>query len=294
MVLLGACLMVLGCGRKEAKTPGVTSPNLEAEVARVEPMLLWGCDMPTEAGRSDCSGDGMSMAGRWLLDGGPDSRVWEAVKASIGEEGRPWRAPDRVGKQPSDSFSRDGFLGLLESTVAMKDKGPLEKVWAYAKRTGKLCPDATDGRCDVTPGVSILAREVLGEFVGSAERVADEATMTAEAIGAPGNYRAYLVARKIHLKARLGTLTRGYCHAVVVLRDHFPKNVFFRVVDAECGRGAWQPIAEAVSRCLGAWKNPGKEWTWNAGNSECIADSQGHELVSMAKYLLGGPVGFVP
>jgi len=251
--------------------------------------------MPTESGRKDCSGDGMSMSGRWLLDGGPDARVWAAVQASIDASGRPWRAPDRVGKQPTDSFSRDGFLGLLESTVAMSDKGPLTRVWVYVKRTGKLCPDATDGRCDVTPSVSILAREVLGEGVSAAERVADEATVNGEAVAAPGNYRAYLVARKVHLKARLGRLTQGYCHAIVVLRSRFPENVFFRAVDAECGRGRWEAVGEALTRCLGAWKNPGSEWTWNAGNSECIATSQGHELISMAKYLLRRPVvGLVP
>lgn len=282
----GLVLFLAACGRKETDRPSVPAALLEQDMARVESGLLWACDLPVEEGRKDCSGDAVSMSGRWLLDGGPDAKVWAAVKRSIGPEGRPWRAPDRVGVQPTDSFSRDQFVGLIEGTVAMGDREPLRAVWAYAQRTGALCPDATDGRCRVTPSVSILAREALGERVTDLERAGDEATLTAEAASVPGTYQAYLVARKVRVKAALGRLTPGYCHSVTVLLSRFPKNLFFRFVNAQCGKEAFEPIAEGLKACLSAWPGPGREWAWNGGNQACQAGAQGHEMVAMGRGLI--------
>ena len=289
-ILFVLLFFVFACGsHKTTQKPDEKSTTLEQEIARVEPQIVWACDMPIESPYRGlaCSGDAMSMTGHVMLYGHMGN--FDSVIKSISIDGRPWRSPVHVNNQASDSFSRDAFIGLIESTTASGNKEPLQRVWDYVQSTGKLCPDAGDGRCNLTQSVSILARDALGISVSSAERLEDFVTVNAEAATVPISYQTYLVSRKMGLKAMQNKLTPEYAHAISVLLARFPKNLFYRTVNEMAHKGNFEPIVAELTKCLAQWKTPGKEWTWSAAGP-CIEDSQGHELVALGKFLLNSPV----
>jgi hypothetical protein len=291
-ILIFLFLSLLGCGRKSSTEPNFPDPlraALTVQVERVEPLLLWSCGMPTEPNRLDCSGDGMSASGRVLLDGGVRADTWAAMKASIGSDGRPWRAPDRVERQRDNSFSRDGFIGLVEATIATGDAVPLQRVLAYAQAHGNLlCPDATDDRCKLTPSVLTAARYAMRQSVKTAEKLLDENTILAEAHTAPANYRAYLVMRKLNIAIETGNFSSGYLASVNVMRKRFPNHPFVKFLAARADKTTFDGVVEQVTRCLAKWEKPGSQWWGDAGyfSNGCAADSQGHELIALAKRLL--------
>lgn len=291
MFLFAMLFTACACGRsKSSVLPDVSSEALEREIARIAPQLPWACGLPVEAGRSDCSGDGVSMGG-WV---GLVGDLWQwanpmtPFEAATSDDGRPWRASDRVDRQRGDSFSRDGLLGHVEAATATGERALLGRVWAYVQRTGKLCPDASDNRCDVTPSVSILVRDALGLNVAGVERAADFPVVNAEAVSAPAGYRASLVARKVHLKVRQGRLTAEYAHASRVLLKRFPKNLWYRLVERMANKGSnedFSAIGQELVTCMERWEQPGKEWAWHTGTEAC-GPAQGHELVAVARLLV--------
>lgn len=276
-------LLLSACGASVAPhTPQKDYPELRAQVERVEPLLAWTCDgmIPARRNGFPClkEGDGVSMLGRWILDSG-DVAKRAAIKASIGPDGRLWRNPERVGNDDANSASRDALMGLLESG----DKESIKRVAAYIKDTGRLCPG--DDRCDMTPSMRMLLEESLGVSHSTAEKLFDVETIHIEAMTAPANYRAYLVARKLMLKIRLKTLTVGHAKVAKELYDRFPKNPFLQAVNAAANGKSFDPVAEALTACLEKWQKPGDDW-WGNAMGGCTDKQQGHELVALGKYLL--------
>jgi len=283
--LIPLFLLLTACGSKDPHDPSTGSEALRAEAERVSAGLLWGCDLPSEAGRTDCSGDGMSMGGSVLLDGGAQNypQVWAAMKSSVDAQGRPWRNPEQVGRCTSNCFSRDGLMGLSEGTLATGDQAPLRAVRAYWQAHGDLlCPDADDGRCHVTPSMKVIVKRVLGEKVSDLELSQDITTVTAEATTNPGNYRSYLVMRKLRLHMASGHLTPGDAHAVRILKNRFPKHLYAQYLDAAANSGNFSEVQKGLLTCLQQWKSPGKAW-WGDHFSGCPQDDMGHELVAMAR-----------
>lgn len=283
MKRLISALILASCGAQVAShTPQKDYPELRAQVERVEPLLAWTCDGMIPARRHDfpCikEGDGISMLGRWILDSG-DMAKRAAIKASIGPNGRLWRNPERVGNDDANSASRDALMGLIESG----DVPSIKRVAAYIKANGRLCPG--DDRCDMTPSMRMLLEESLGVGHSTAEKLFDAETIHIEAMTAPANYRAYLVARKLMLKVRLKTLTVGHAKVAKELYNRFPKNPFFMAVNAAANGKSFDPVAKALTACLSRWKAPGSDW-WGNAMDGCTDKQQGHEIVALSKFLL--------
>jgi hypothetical protein len=280
-----AVLLLISCGTKELKPakPRADYPELRAQVERVEPLLAWTCDgmIPARSQNFPCikEGDGVSMLGRIIADTGDRSKL-PAIRASIGQDGRLWRNPERVGNDGPNSASRDAFIGLLET----RDKDSIKRVMAYIKATGRLCPG--DDRCDVTPSVRFLAEETLGVAHTKAEIAFDIETLWLEAETAPPTYRAYLVGRKLLAHIRLGNLNSGYARVAKRLNERFPRNPFLAYVNAVANKKSFDPIAKDLTACLAAWQKPGIDW-WGDAMNGCTSKQQGHELVALGKLLLG-------
>lgn len=287
MRLILIALFLLSCGAVETKKPAVDSPALLEQVERVEPLLAWTCDgrVPARAYDFPCvkEGDGVSMLGRWILDAG-DTAKMSAIMDSIGPDGRLWRNPDRVNNDDADSSSRDQVLGLLEATVATRDREGLQSVMRYVQEEGNLCPG--DDRCRITPSVRTLIKDVLGEKVGEIERTLDAETVYMEAESVPPTYQAYLVARKLMLHIRTKTLTAGYARAAKRLSERFPESLFIEVVNNVANGENHKHLVKALTECLAKWQQPGGDWWGNAINRHCTDDMQGHEMVALAHYLL--------
>ena len=287
MSLALLALLLISCGQVETDKPKVDSPVLRAEVERVEPLLAWTCGGRIPARRYDfpCvkEGDGVSMLGRWIIDTGDTDR-FSAIIDSIGPDGRLWRNPERVNNDDDNSSSRDQLLGLLEATVATRDRTGLLAVMRYVSSTGSLCPG--DDRCRVTPSIRTAVKDVLDEKVGTAERALDVETVYMEAETAPPTYRAYLVARKLMLHIRTGTMNVGYARAAKRLAERFPNSLFIEVVDKVSNDGSLKHVTRELTKCLASWQRPGPDWWGNAIERHCTDSMQGHELVALGKYLL--------
>jgi hypothetical protein len=284
MNLLLPLLLLVSCGKKDIEPVRIEHASLRYQVERIEPLLEWRCGLPTEPNRTDCSGDAMSMAGRWMLDSGDVSRL-PHVLASFGPDNRPYRNSD-LPEYSGNSFSRDALMGLLEATVAAQDFRALDKLEDYTQRTGRLCPG--DDRCDITASMALLMKEARGGKPTIAERIQDEATIQGEALSNPPTYRTYLVLRKLRIKLETGNVTPGYQAALDAILKRFPQGIFQRIINAKYQESTklLNSAANALELCMSKWDNAGNDWIGNAIDKECADNSQGHELVSMAKWIL--------
>ena len=283
-LLIALCFLLVSCGTKRVEPVRIEHEGLRAQIARIEPLLEWRCGLPTEPNRSDCSGDAMSMAGRWFLDSGDVSR-FPYVLASFGPDNRPYRNSE-LPEYSGNSFSRDALMGILEITAATKDYTALDKLEEYVSRTGRLCPG--DDRCDITPSMRVLMKEARGEKISIAERLQDEATIQGEALTSPPTYRMYLVIRKLRLKLETKNVTAGYHAAIDVILKRYPQGIFQRIVAAKYRESERQlfAAANALELCMAKWTKPGQDWVGNAIDKECADNSQGHEMVAMGKWIL--------
>lgn len=287
-----ALLLLISCGSpKEPALPAVESAPLKAAIERVEPLLLW-CDGAVAFPRKNnitkqpmCDvGDSLSTTGAVLALGGIGD--FSVIERSIEADGRAWRHPSYVGRDKSNSLSRDQYIGVLEATFATRNFGPLNRLEGYISRTGKLCPDATDNRCDVTPGVKLLSKFVRKAKFTALERELDENVMLTEAASSPAGYRVYLVARKLMLIYRTGNATGGYTKSVRLLYKRFPKSLYIRVLHSLYVGDSFNGSAKDLTACLNGWQKTGLDWFGDGMEVVCPAGSQGAELVALSKFIL--------
>ena len=277
-------LLLISCGKKSIDPVRIEHSGLRAQVARIQPLLEWRCGLPTEPNRTDCSGDAISMAGRWFLDSGDVSRL-PHVLASFGTDNRPYRNSE-LPEYSGNSFSRDALMGILEVTAATKDFAALDKLEAYVAATGRLCPG--DDRCDLTPSMKLLMREARGYKPNALERAQDELTIQGEALTSPPTYRTYLVIRKLRIKLETKNVTAGYHAAIDAVLKRYPSGIFQRIVGAKYRESEAEltSAADALEKCMAKWTSAGQDWVGNAIDKECADKSQGHELVAMSKWIL--------
>ena len=277
-------LLLISCGKKSIDPVRIEHSGLRAQVARIQPLLEWRCGLPTEPNRTDCSGDAISMAGRWFLDSGDVSRL-PHVLASFGTDNRPYRNSE-LPEYSGNSFSRDALMGILEITAATKDFAALDKLEAYVAATGRLCPG--DDRCDLTPSMKLLMKEARGGKPTLAERMQDELTIQGEAVSNPPTYRTYLVIRKLRIKLETKNVTAGYHAAIDAVLKRYPSGIFQRIVGAKYRESEAEltSAADALEKCMAKWTSAGQYWVGNAIDKECADKSQGHELVAMSKWIL--------
>lgn len=285
-------LLLTACGSKPraSEMPDVISKPLIAQMHRIESRLAWTCGggAPARSVNFPCvaEGDTVSAVGRILLDG--NIGEWNIILNSIDADGRPWRNPDLVGSDDPNSFSRDQMLGLLEGSLARRDFAGLRNVMRYVQEKGNLCPG--DDRCHVTASIRLLARQILGDAIGTSERAADEATLRAEALTAPQGYRAYLVARKLMLHLRTNHNSKSYAKTAALLEKRFPKMLFIRTVSKMANAGTpvqFEAIARDLTACMVTWSGPGLAWWSEEAFDGCAEKSYGHEMVALGQLLLG-------
>ncbi len=110
-------------------------------------------------------GDMTIFSGLLCLSG--ETERCNDVKHAQGPDGKWWRSPELVGNEvEKDSFSRDQSLGALSYLVATKDVEAALRWQSYIEsHNNKMCTDASDNRCTITPGASQLFGAVW-EYLG--------------------------------------------------------------------------------------------------------------------------------
>lgn len=288
--------LLIGCGNtKEPSEPNINSDSLLEQVERIEELSLW-CDgvpafpFPHPISKiPNCAvGDGVSNAGFAALYGNADAGV---MPETVDVNGRPWRAPSYVGLDTSNSYSRDQYIGLLEWTLKTGRKEALQAVFDYEKRTGRLCPDDTDDRCDLAPNGSpslvIRTHDILGLPVQQATRNIDHAIVLGEARTSKG-YQSVSVSRKIMLSIFTGHPSPEFTKAAKILKDKSPNNLWFDMVyhiTNGSDQSEFERIGKSLVECMKLWNGTkGADWAWD--QDVCDARAHGADLAAMGRYLL--------
>jgi hypothetical protein len=312
-------LLLLGCSvSKKAVYPDVHSDNLQAQIDRMLPKLLWCEGMMTpplpnnKTKQPNCSiGDGMIYTSiLFSVKGWPQNLVdnWtSAVSRSIRSDGVPFRNPVYAQFPPDiDSFSRDQHIGLLHALTTTRDLSVADRYFKYVKNNNwEACVDS-DGRCKLVTnygkflkweGMLYAMDDVFKNIsygsIHRVNRVLDEQGLLFMAGTVPPGYQQHLVSQNIWLRVRTGNLTKGYAASASVLAKRMPNNLWFQALDTltHGGNGArYNDIADQLTVCMDKWKEPGMHHMFSSDRSSSVCEERveganGHELVWLAYFL---------
>jgi hypothetical protein len=201
-ILLALILFITACG---SSSPHATlSPSQQAQ-ERVSLIRSWSPLCNNYISKGDCDqGDVMAFAGYLCLAG--ERTGCNTAKDSFGVDGKGWRNPKHESLGDGNSFSRDMLLGALYYFAATKDTQTEANFRSYVKSTGKLCDDATDNRCEMTPGMWGLWGEVA-KYIGNEptdtmklNMLVDDKQIYLQSLTSPAGYQRELVAMEIILR----------------------------------------------------------------------------------------------
>ncbi len=244
MRYLALALVVSACGSCGTKAKPNPSEKMLAEVsaqvAKLEPFapLCQGY-----ISKANCDqGDATLFAGLLCLSG--NKVGCDTVKHSISDNGKVWRSPKAVNNDTPNSSSRDMFLGAMAYFVATKDTDGLERVSWYLKSTGKICEDATDGRCNITPNIRDVLDQVraFNSLATTQSRKGYSEVLAFEANSAPEGYAMHLTAVELLILKSTGTWNKTLQFAADTLARRQGDNPFFEVL----AHGKTQHYAELM------------------------------------------------
>lgn len=293
--ILASCLLFINCGgTKTVDKPSIQHQELRNLVDVIQPQLLWYQGSPVGDRKNNINGDANGDVGDSIFD-----ISLTILLGNIGDinylantfntEGQPFRAPSYVDKTKSDSYSRDQMTGMVASAAKTKNLTYLLKLKNYIDRTGKLCPEATGNKCEVTPIMDMLMKDTLGLPVTKVERWVNDDAMYLEAKTVPANYRAMLLAYQLFIKIEQGKVSQANRNAAKVLTQRIPLNLMFRTLDATMNGKGYELIIKDITFCLKGFKKAGSFYMFNVGNYVCGNPNETHnywDIIALARYIL--------
>lgn len=248
-LLIFVLLALIGCGSVD-NPPIQAAPDYDAQIAaRVESIRDWlpycqysadfrGVSKDTCLAEGTGTGDGdvLAYAGYLCLAG--EEIGCETARRSIDSMGRAWRSPARVGHiEIANSFSRDMLLGLLAYLIATKDTDSAAKFLLYTEAIGgRLCPDALDNKCSMTPATYGLMK-LVWQHIGLTPSpkmylyaIIDDAVLEGQALTADAGYQLELIATHILLRQKLGDYNKTLERAAKKLTERQPENEYYELV----------------------------------------------------------------
>lgn len=266
------------CGSRPATTPNSVGEDLRVQLEkRAGAIRSWAatCDgVPLECD----DGDGVAHAGLLCLSG--EKASCEFVRRSVDASGRGWRNPSRIGRDPSDSFSRDQYFGLLMTIAATEDRDLAERHERYTDSIGgRLCPDASDSRCDhtvVTRGLSCRVWRAVGLSCSVQNTVAtsiDSFTIALQTATVPIGYQLELNVEAVQIARAAGYEDDYIKDAAKTAYERQPANPYFRFVhlgaDDEVARLYLEQAPATKPEFPDRWSiakdTAGAEWTRSLG-----------------------------
>lgn len=292
--------LLLGCGTKKAATiPIIDNNPLQTQINRITPLLNW-CDGQTCGsgnnhidGRVDCGvGDGAFTSGFISIVGSFENKqeTFSALSNSFGVSGAPFRAPSYVDKDPSDQFSRDQLLGFLEATITgLPRENGIDKIMDYYNRTGSLCSNPSDNKCELTPKMKVLIKRVQGESITELDKLIEAASLKIESATVPSGYQIDLVMRYIFAITKMNALTTTMASAAKTIYNRAPNNLWWKTVYLVTNNGSSQDfknVSDKLAVCMERWIGPGKNWAWQEEYEDCPISAYGSEYVALGHFLL--------
>lgn len=224
------CLSLLACGNKHQ--PVNATQDMLAEVsARVAQLKPFAPVCEGFVSKQNCDqGDAMLFSGLLCMAG--NKLGCDTARGAISESGKVWRSPKAVNNDTPNSSSRDMLLGAMAYFVGSKDVEALERVTAYVRQTGKICEDATDGRCNMTANTRDLLDQVRafnGLSTAQSRKGYSEALALTATTAADG-YELHLVAIQLLILKRTGTWNATLQYAAQELVKRQGRNALFEFV----------------------------------------------------------------
>jgi hypothetical protein len=220
----------------------------------------------------------MAFAGYLCLAG--EQKGCSTARASFGVDGRGWRNPRHEPLGEGNSFSRDMLLGALYYFVATKDTQTEANFRSYVKRTGKLCDDATDNRCEMTPGMWGLWGEVA-RYIGSeptdtmkANMLIDDKQIYLQSLTSPSGYRRELVAMEIILRRYMARNSRLLDSASEELYAREQNNPLYEYLARGKTERFWQLFMEKSPS-----EDPKSYRNWTLAKDNLWSSSMGWEWI---------------
>ena len=269
------------CGFSDPRTPVLSEDSKLHILLRAQQTANWApwCeDYPSKANCND--GDAMAEAVGFLCAVG-FAPSCNAVRRSVRDNGQLLRAPGRT--DTSNTASRDQLFGFMAAQLFGNSRWL--DVKRFIKRHGKICLDATDTRCELTPVAWTLIgwthkhlgydRDVSMLF----NALAFDKTLFTQSIGVPTGYQLNLVVEAAWLAWKTGNESRMSYETARNAYLRQPFNPWFCYVvkgaDEECARLAlslWPEESEvkdqwSIARDTNdhAWsKSMGWEWLFMA------------------------------
>jgi hypothetical protein len=275
------CAVLLSsCGFSDPRTPSLSEDSKLHILLRAQQTANWApwCeDYPSKANCND--GDAMAHGIGYLAAVGFKPSI-DALARSV-KDGQLHRSPSHTGT--NNTASRDQFLGFMAGQLSGETRWL--DVKRFIKNNGRICKDATDTRCELTPVVHAMMSHVH-HFLGydrDATMLFNELvypkTLLAQSVGVPTGYQLNLVVNASWIAYKTGNETRSTYLAAKNAYLRQPMNPWFCIV-------VKGPDEECAQLALLSWPDEPKHKTqWSIERDtaqDAVAESVGWEFLFLA------------
>jgi len=268
------CAVLLSSCGSVTRTPHLKPHTFEAIKTKAQQTALWSpwCDdYPSKANCND--GDAMAEAVGFLCAVG-FAPSCDAVRRSVRDNGQLLRAPNRT--DTSNTASRDQLFGFMAAQLSGEHRWL--DVKRFIKKHGRICLDATDGRCELTPVTWSLigwTHANLG-YTRDATMLFNsllfDKTLLGQSIAVPTGYQLNLVVEAAWMAWKLGRESTVSYNAAVNAYLRQPGNPWFCYVvegaDESCAQLAlalWPDEPEVKDQWTIARDTLDPSWTKSMG-----------------------------
>lgn len=226
------CAVLLSsCGTIQ-RTPHLEPHTFQAIKTKAQQTALWSPWCEDYPSKDNCnSGDGLAGELGFLCAVG-FAPSCNAVSRSVRDNGQLLRAPNR--QDTEDTASRDQLFGFLAAQLSEENRWL--DVKRFIKDNGRICLDATDNRCEMTP----VAHALLGythahlgyvrDFTMLINALIFDKTLFTQSIGVPTGYELNLTVEAAWLAYRMNRETIVSFEAARNAYLRQPGNPWFCVV----------------------------------------------------------------
>lgn len=232
MRFLSLCVILSSCGFSDPRHPFLSEDSKLQILLKAQQTANWSpwCeDFPSS---EDC-GDGDAMAGSvGFLCAVGFKPSCDAVTRSVTDNGQLRRSPIHIATD--NTASRDQLMGFMAAQLAGENRWL--DVKRFIKSHGKICLDATDNRCDLTPNIWGLIGGVHS-FLGYTRDASmllnslvwDHILLMQSMVTPPG-YQLNLMAESVWLAYKTGIETQKSYEAGLIVWQRQPTNPWFCIV----------------------------------------------------------------
>ena len=266
-------ILLSSCGSVQ-RTPHLEPHTFEAIKAKAQQTALWSPWCEDYPSKANCNTGDLTaeVSGHLCAVGFAPS--CDAVSRSVRNDGQLLRAPNR--QDTSNTASRDQLFGFMAAQLLGETKWL--DVKRFIKKHGKICLDATDTRCELTPVTWTLigwTHANLGytrDVTMLLNTLAFDKTLMAQAIAVPTGYQLNLVVEAAWMAWQLGRESTVSYNAAVNAYLRQPGNPWFCYVvegaDESCAQlalASWPDEPEHKDQWTIARDTTDDAWTRSMG-----------------------------